>query len=235
MGGFGLAAGLLAIAITPIDLRGQGIRGRVVDSTTGLVVPDANVRLIANDGRVVGATRSDDQGLYRLVARDEGWYQVEIRRVGYRPLLAGPFRLRDRAELGLELRLVAVAVELDPVEVTEEAAPLHNPALAQVGFYDRQRSDFGRFITRDEIDRRQARQFTELLGMVPGVRLVPGVGGPGRSGVQLRGSRLSDGGLCRPRVYIDGLMMLRGDAGPRRLQRESPANPLATELAADGV
>ncbi|MEZ4589401.1 MAG: carboxypeptidase-like regulatory domain-containing protein [Gemmatimonadales bacterium] len=72
---------------------GQGIRGRVVDSTTGLVVPDANVRLIANDGRVVGATRSDDQGLYRLVARDEGWYQVEIRRVGYRPLLAGPFRL----------------------------------------------------------------------------------------------------------------------------------------------
>ncbi|MEZ4589403.1 MAG: hypothetical protein R2909_23755 [Gemmatimonadales bacterium] len=30
-------------------------------------------------------------------------------------------------------------------------------------------------------------------------------------------------------------MMLRGDAGPRRLQRESPANLLATELAADGV
>ncbi|MEZ4589402.1 MAG: hypothetical protein R2909_23750 [Gemmatimonadales bacterium] len=73
---------------------------------------------------------------------------------------------------------MAVAVELDPVEVTEEAAPLHNPALAQVGFYDRQRSDFGRFITRDEIDRRQARQFTELLGMVPGVRLVPGWAGP---------------------------------------------------------
>ncbi|MDH5805789.1 MAG: hypothetical protein OEZ54_11480, partial [Gemmatimonadota bacterium] len=36
----------------------------------------------------------------------------------------------------------------------------------------------------------------------------------GTTVIQLRGSRLSSGGVCRPRVFVDGIIFLRGDSRP---------------------
>jgi outer membrane receptor for ferrienterochelin and colicin len=101
--------------------------------------------------------------------------------------------------------------------------------LTRVGFYDRQNSDFGRFITRDLIEERRARRFTDLLRTIPGVRINPSAGGLGRSAVQLRGSLLSHGGVCQPRVFIDGTIVIRGDSRPRTLDKRAGPREEATE------
>jgi hypothetical protein len=58
---------------------------------------------------------------------------------------------------------------------------------------------------------------TDLLHSVPGVRTLPSTSGLSRSGIGFRGSRLSQGGACHPRVYIDGIVVIRGDARARGL------------------
>lgn len=229
-----LAMGGLLLVGGPGLAFAQGVLGLVVDSTGRQPVAEAAVSLVAADQRVAARATTDQAGRYQLSVASPGWYHLEIQRVGFRRYASAPFELKRGVRRGIETRLAALPVELDPIEVTE-SAPAERPSLTRVGFYERQRSDFGRFITRDEIAERQARRFTELMGMVPGVRVLPGVGGAGRYGLQLRGSRISEGGVCQPRVYVDGLVMIRGDAEPRVQKRGVPGDPAATEVAAETV
>jgi hypothetical protein len=105
-------------------------------------------------------------------------------------------------------------VMLDPVEVSAAATRRY---LELAGFYDRQRADFGHYVTAEDIEKRQAARITDLLTSLPGVNLVSmSPGGVGALSVQLRGSNLSDGGVCRPRVFVDGVMYARGDSRLKR-------------------
>jgi outer membrane receptor for ferrienterochelin and colicin len=154
---------------------------------------------------------------------------VQIQRVGYRMVRDGPLALIAGEEREAIYRLAAVAVELEAIEV--EAQRVAGKAmLARVGFYDRQKSDFGRFITRERIEERRARRFTDLLRAIPGVRINPVGGGLGRSAVQLRGSMQSYGGVCEPRVFIDGTIVIRGDSRPRPRREPAREDNLATEV-----
>ena len=81
---------------------------------------------------------------------------------------------------------------------------------------------------------RAARRLTDLLSGVPGVRLVPAPGGLGRIAIQLRGSLLSHGGSCHPRVIIDEIIVIRGDARPRGLDAFGLPEA-ATETARPGA
>ncbi len=121
---------------------------------------------------------------------------------------------------------------------------IYEALLERVGFYERQKTDFGHFITRDEIERRAPRRVTDLLSAVPGVRLIPSSGGLSRSSVGLRGSILSQGGPCHPRVFVDGLLVILGDARVRGTdvygfpEQETEANAAAdpaerSEIALD--
>jgi len=65
-----------------------------------------------------------------------------------------------------------------------------------------------------DIERRAGSKVTDVLAAVPGVRLVP-TGDPfGRLIIQMRGSLLSRGGICRPRIFVDGIIYNRGDSRP---------------------
>jgi hypothetical protein len=110
--------------------------------------------------------------------------------------------------------LRALAIALDPIEVRVRALRQY---LDYSGFFERQRGNFGHFVGPEEIDKRQASKVTDLLLGIPGVQRVYVSGGSvGPTQVQLRGSGISQGGVCRPRVYVDGLMYARGDARPVR-------------------
>src|SRR5439155_6060712 len=117
--------------------------------------------------------------------------------IGYQARRDGPLELGVGDEMDTELHLLPLAVPLAPLEVAG-APPQPDAFLARVGFYERQRSDFGHFITREQIEARAARRVTDLLSGLPGVRLVPGASGLGRTGIALRGSLLSHGGSCHP-------------------------------------
>ncbi len=195
---------------------GQVLRGRLLDLDTNEPIAGGVVTLLSSSGEPVRNVVTGQDGSYLLAAPEPGRYFVEARRIGYRAWMDGPVDLEAGDEWDSEFHLQVIPLRLDPVEIT---APVNRQEayLQRVGFYQRQKADFGHFITRDDIESRAPARMTDLLNSVPGVRLVPGAGGFDRAGISFQGSVLSQGGPCHPRVYIDGLIVIRGDARARGL------------------
>jgi hypothetical protein len=222
---------MLLAAYSPAS--GQVLRGRLLDLDTNEPIPRGVLTLIRDDGERVRVVTTDHDGRYRLTAPGAGSYLVEAKRLGYRTWLDGPIELAVGDEWETEYHLKAVPVRLDPLEVTAEAE-LREAFLQHVGFYERQKADFGHFVTREDIERRAPARMTDLLNAVPGVRLIPSASGLSRASIAFRGSRLSQGGVCHPRVFVDDLVVIRGDARPRGIDVQG-FRETATEVAGDAT
>lgn len=192
--------------------RGQTVRGRVVEADTRKPVAGARVVLRSPEDSSLAAV-TDTAGAFVARATVPGRYEVSVARLGYRAQQQGPFELLTGTVVELEVILPVVPLTLDPVTVTAE---VNSRFLQTVGFYDRKRSDFGHFITRDEIESKRASRPTDLLRVLPGVSLIPDPRSPGRVRVQMRGTHPAQGGACAPRVFVDGLIAIRGDSRPPR-------------------
>jgi len=207
---------LVLLTGLPSQADAQVLRGRLLDVDTDDPVVGGVVTLIDSLGNRVRTVVTGDDGAYLFSAIRPGQYLVEARRVGYRVWVDGPIVLDAGEEWESAFHLQAIPVPLDPVEVTAPAT-VYEAYLQRVGFYERQMSDFGHFITRDDIEIRAPERMTDLLHYIPGVQALPSGSGLGRAGIGFRGSRLSQGGACHPRVYIDGIVVIRGDARARGL------------------
>lgn len=222
----------LALLLFPIarSLTAQAVRGQVLDALTRRPVLGGIVRLLREDGSVADSSITGLEGRFR-VAAVPGTYRIQARAIGFHEVIQGPLALTGGREQSAVVLLQHLAVRLDPVEVVgrAERARAH---LLREGFFERQRADFGHFVEREEIAARQARRFSDLLIVVPGVSILPAPGGLGRTRIQLRGSLLSSGGICQPRVYVDGLVINRGDSRPPGMGRDGRPEDQATERAA---
>jgi TonB-dependent Receptor Plug Domain len=190
----------------------QRLQGRLLDLENEQPLYAGLISLLASDGREIATVVTDLGGRWSLAVPGAGAYYVSARRLGYRPWVHGPFEIQAKDSLTAVYHLSRVPLTLDPIEVSAQEMERF---LNQAGFYERQRADFGHYITPADIDRRQATRVTDLVSGVPGVNLVA-TGSVGGVAVQLRGSHPSHGGLCRPRVFVDGLLYARGDSRPRR-------------------
>jgi len=167
----------------------------------------------------VAAATSDAGGYWRLDAPAPGTYYLSARRIGYQPSTSAAVTVRQGDDLSFEFRLRPAATTLSAVEVSAQAMRRY---LERAGFYERQRADFGHFISPEKIEARQAARITDLLTSVPGVTLVRMTTGTvGAFYVELRGSNIGEGGVCRPRVFVDGVLFAKGDSRPAR---PAPAN-----------
>ena len=228
-----IVVAVLLLGASATAVAGQIVRGHLRDVRTNEPIPDGIVSLVACGGERVASALTGPEGAYRLAAPAAGCFLVEARRIGYQTWVDGPVELQSGDDWETECHLRPVAVPLAPLEVAG-APPLPDAFLARVGFYERQRSDFGHFISREQIEARAPKRITDLLAGLPGVRLVPGASGLGRTGIALRGSLLSHGGSCHPRVFVDGIMVIRGDARRRGLDVFGLPEQ-ATEAALPGV
>jgi hypothetical protein len=166
------------------------------------------------DGAPVRAVMSDPEGRWAFEVPSPGSYFVEATRIGYDPWVAGPLEIRAGDDLDSVFHLRRRPIELEPLVVSARTVRRN---LELAGFFDRQRSDFGQFLGPEDIERRQAPRLTDLLRGLPGVNVVSmGTGSVGARTVELRGSNLSLGGVCRPRIFVDGLLYAFGDSRPRR-------------------
>lgn len=209
-----VVVGILLSAGLTHPLEGQVVRGRLLDLYSNLPIAGGVLSLLPEQGRGVLSVVTGEDGAYRLEAPGPGQYFIEARCFGYRTWVDGPIDLAVGDDWETEFHLAAIPFELDPVEVTVPATP-YEAFLDRVGFFERQKADFGHFITRDEIERRAPARMTDLLSSIPGVRLVPSASGLSRSSLSFRGSALSMGGTCHPRVFVDGLIVILGDARVR--------------------
>ena len=206
----------------------QHLRGRLLDLESNEPLVAGFITLMRADGTAIATVVSDGEGAWVLRVPGPGSYYVAAKRVGYRPWVAGPVEVKRTDDLASVFHLERVPVTLDPVEVRAQAT---RRFLELAGFYDRQRADFGHFVTPDDIDRRRAARITDLLSGLPGVTLVePANGNVGPLSIQLRGSNLSQGGQCRPRVFVDGLLYARGDSRPKRESTQAVERSAEAEI-----
>lgn len=211
--GFALAAVVLALAIVPPG-SAQQLHGRVLDWESREPIAASVVSLVAANGAQIAAAASDDAGHWNIEVPAPGRYYLSAKRIGYQPWTSAPLDVTQSDDLAFVVRLRRVAITLHPIEVSAQSMRRY---LERAGFYERQRADFGHFITPEAIDKRRAARITDLLLSVPGVNLVRmTTGSVGALFVQLRGSNISDGGVCRPRVFVDGVLFARGDSRPAR-------------------
>lgn len=168
------------------------VSGTVHDSSGA---PIAGVQVVIADSPF--GVRSDSLGNFRLPTMREGKQDVHFRRMGFDSTTV-------RTELGhdsvvtLAVVMNALAQDLAAATVTADAEVMR----ALRGFYDRKKSGFGYFVTRDDIEQRHAMMVSDALRNIPGVRVVR-VGG--RSGVRFARSTMASRD-CPPQLYVDGIM-----------------------------
>ncbi len=192
---------------------------------TGVVTGDSSRPIagaiveIASIGRTA---TTNGLGLYTLLVDRPGAYSVGARALGYASSVRA-VRLGSGGTLRLDFALGPILQELAPLVVTVEE-PL--PTGIMRGFEERRRMGFGRFITRDMLDRREHDNVAGMLHGMAGVRMVRrpmGCGG-GFSAATGRGiaavefsesttppARCSGGTplptACYMSIYVDGIRM----------------------------
>lgn len=129
------------------------------------------------------------------VAVADGEQVLLVRRLGYRP----ERRVVRAGDSGLVIQMSEVPRALAPV-VVNGRENLRGNALA---FYRRMDQGQGRFLTAEQIERRQAYTMRDMLSGVPGVRMASH---RGRTHVRLRGSTVP------PMVFLDGVRMAAGES-----------------------
>jgi hypothetical protein len=217
----------LSFAAT-LNANAQHVSGLLLDVETGDPIPMGFLSLLAGDSTVITTTISDASGFWRLEVPGPGTYFIAAERLGYSYLASDAVVVGAADELETVFHLRPSPVVLDPLEVRAEAVRRY---LEYTGFFERQRGNFGHFVSPEAIERRQASRVTDLITAIPGVTRVYAAGGSvGPAQIQMRGSSLSQGGMCRPRVFVDGMMYTRGDSRPVQLREGD-----ATERAQDDI
>lgn len=162
-------------------------------TTAGLPIVGAQLRANAADAVV----ESDESGRGTISRVNAGAAWLRVRRIGYRPdsmLLA----LTAGKSIDTTLTLQRVAVELAPLIVVGR----RNVQGPMAGFYARQATGSGHFITHADIVKRAPHKFSDLMRSVPGIRIDAR---EFRDNVRIRGSR------CPPLVWLDGQALFGAD------------------------
>jgi TonB family protein len=183
----------LGVALAPLAAQAQGgapgtLTGMVRDST-GAGIAGAELTVAG-----AGTTFTDETGIFRITAVPSGTVSVRARRLGFRPATLEVV-LEPGATDTLSITIARLAQHLSAVVVR---GARRRPSGDFGGFYDRRDRGFGHFIAREQIERQHPTQVTDVIRMVPGVRLVPT-----RlisDAVRLRGAGMN----CPPQFWIDG-------------------------------
>jgi TonB family protein len=188
--GFVFAQAGLLRAQTPVAVAG------IVTDSSGAGITGAEVSLVGKDAKA----RTDEAGKFKLSV-PPGLVTLSARRLGFLPETRQlQFKEGDIAAQ-VEIRLATVPTTLKPVVVRSNRMK-YTGRLA--GYYQRlEANNGGYFITREQIDRANPRNLTQLLTQAPAIndRRMRG----GGTGVRMRGRQ------CSPLVWLDGLPMGAGE------------------------
>jgi len=184
------------------------IDGQVVDNTTLEPITGAEVRISNARGRRFDTVVTNDKGVFSFIVADDGGYVFDASRVGYQstrtPILwTDGFRVYE-----LEIRLDPEAVLLAPIEVLARSGSYESSILE--GFRERLHTGFGHYLTLEDIRRIRPGRVSDLLALVPGVRLESTGAGLQRVVTMRRN--------CPAEIFVNGMLLTRdigrGTAGP---------------------
>jgi len=171
----------------------------IVRDSTGLPIPGVEVRYKGSD---FVSVRTNDSGGFRMINLPTGLANVTVRRMGFVPATAD-VRLRSGRTDSLVFSLNPLATTLAGVLVEDEYEARSHRLLA--GFWERRSRGFGYFLTRDEIEKRDAHEFADLARMAPSVTV-----GMRNGRKVIRFSRGPGARDCPPQYVVDGMRIENG-------------------------
>jgi hypothetical protein len=198
-----LAAAVLLLAAAPGRAQSGAVELVVTDAETGAPLAGAVVRL---DGGSAGV--SDAGGHVHLDGLAPGVHSLEVEMMGHTTLQP---QVEIAAGQVLELEVVLDPAAIRIPAITAEASPVDGPGNALSRAFSRTRGAGGILITREEIRRSRASRLSELLGKVPGVRMMFGSGGAvatfNGSGGPESIALGNPGKRCVAQVFMDGVIL----------------------------
>ena len=193
----GVAAALLATSAA--SLTAQTLSGVVLESGTDRPISFAEVTILGDTGAIAASTFSDGAGAFSAKLPRAGGYQIYAVRLGYYATFSEFIDVVMGEDMSVAIRLLPKPFETD--SLTVEVAPPPTP-LDRVGFTSRQRSSFGSFFTREDIEAMRAvRTLADVIREAPGVRIH--TDNYGKDRVTLTTLQ----GACAPILVLDGLQL----------------------------
>jgi hypothetical protein len=177
---------------TPVArLTGTATLTGTVRGLGGRPLPDARVSVLD----ATGMSQTDSAGHFTLTNLPAGTQLIEVRRIGY---LLGqhPVELRSGRSVSQDITLSTI-VSLDSVRITAQRNRYREYETRA------RRSGAGRFLSEQDIEKRNPHEMSDLLRMMPGFRIVGS--GLDAQVVSSRGQISLRQGECSANVVIDGM------------------------------
>jgi hypothetical protein len=175
------------------EARRRTLAGIVTDTARN-PIPRVEIGLV-EQREIVRSIRTGEDGRFELVDIPPGKTTIVVRRLGFQPRTYAVQLRVGATRAFLPVVLDPMPAELEKVIVMARVAE-SGGRLKE--FYERRaRNAWGSFIERDQIERRNPVWMSDMLRMIPGVRVLPGP--YGRQVVRLRG--------CRPTLFLDGMAL----------------------------
>lgn len=180
----------------------QIVLGQVVEDGTDNPVATASVSLLDNRNNVIRQAVADSTGHFFLKASEAGHYRLRVSAIGYETVLTPGLDVDFAEQYQVRVVLSPDAVLLAPLEVVARSRPLLAGMTLQ-GYQERREKGLGFAITAEDIEQRHGRAVTDMLRMVPGVRVEWTFGGS-RVSIPSAATRLGQRS-CDVKVFLDGL------------------------------
>lgn len=175
-----------------------GVIAGVVRDSVGKPIPSVELTV----AYLPRTARTDSTGTFRIAGLRPGTTTLALRRFGYEP------RTVTTTVIGGKTARVNIVLEpfvqdLPGMVVTERQ--IRAREMLQ-DFYRRKDDGNGFFITREDIEKRNPLELSDMLRMMPGAVLEP-TAGSGRAVLRFARSSMP-GRDCPPQYYVDGVMAM---------------------------
>ena len=205
------------VATTSLGAQAPRALAGLVRDSAGHGIPGAEVR--ARGNVVVAIT--NDSGRFHVAQMPIGARGVFVRRLGFAPQRA-PIETSATGTIdSVDVVLIPVVQSLPGVIAQDPHDSLSRKVLAE--FWERRARGFGKFVTRDEIEKKGASRFVDVVRSVSGLSIMTY---RGRQEIRFRGAAIGSAN-CPPQYWMDGIPLESGSA-----EEISPENVEAIELYA---
>jgi hypothetical protein len=192
-------------------LAAQRITGRVLTAESRAPIELATVTLLTGEGKSLRANATTDStGAFTLYLPGAGQFRLQVARLGFKPARTDVIDVPSPELVTVEIALAATAAALAPIEIT--ARERVAPGLLDGFQYRRQRDLGGTFLTREQIEQRNAYHFTHLLGGMAGVTVEQTADGFPLVRM-LRAVGSGRDGYCPVVFYVDGVKVVKPARG----------------------
>jgi hypothetical protein len=184
---------LLPALASAVSAQSVGAISGTIRDSTGAPIPGVEVVVASTRAHA----RSDSTGLFRFAGVPAGKRELSFRRLGFEPKTVSAV-----VPLG---ETIAVAVVLAPFAAEIEGMTVEEVSRRRQmlsDFFDRSARGFGHFITREQIEKRNPMNLSDMMRMIPGARLLPNRNG---GTATLRFARATMGRDCPPQYWVDGV------------------------------